>query len=55
MDVYPGTTRGNPKMHPDQVFKLREDFWLDRIVLMGERGMLPQAQTEYLKKYSAVS
>ena len=50
VDVYPGNT-ADPKTVPDQVEKLREQFGLKRVVLVGDRGMLTQTQIETLKKY----
>jgi len=50
IDVYPGNT-ADPKTVPDQVDKLRERFGLERVVLVGDRGMLTQTQIETLKKY----
>jgi len=50
VDVYPGNT-ADPKTVPDQVNKLREQFGLGRVVLVGDRGMLTQTQIETLKKY----
>ena len=50
VQVYPGNT-GDSKTIPDQVMKLREDFGLNRIVLVGDRGMLTQTQIEYLQQY----
>ena len=41
VEVYPGNT-GDPSTVPDQVEKLRERFGLDRVVLVGDRGMLTQ-------------
>jgi len=50
IQVYPGN-QGDPTTVPDQVEKLREDFDLERIVLVGDRGMLTQTQIETLKAY----
>jgi len=47
VDVYPGNT-GDPTTVPDQVTKLRERFGLSRVILVGDRGMLTQAQIEAL-------
>ena len=43
VDVYPGNT-GDPTTVPDQVEKLRERFGLQRVTLVGDRGMLTDAQ-----------
>ncbi len=50
VDVYPGNT-GDPKTVPDQVQKLRGLFGLDRVVLVGDRGMLTQARIDDLRQY----
>jgi hypothetical protein len=42
--VYPGNT-GDPKTVPDQVEMLTQRFGLSRVVLVGDRGMLTQTQT----------
>ncbi|MBD3266275.1 transposase [bacterium] len=52
VDVYPGNT-GDPTTVPDQVEKLRERFGLDRVVLVGDRGMLTQTQISALHEYPA--
>jgi transposase len=53
LDVYPGNT-ADPTTVPDQVDKLRERFGLDRVVLVGDRGMLTQTQIDTLKDYPAL-
>ncbi len=50
VDVYPGDV-GDPTTVPDQVDKLRKDFGLERIVLIGDRGMLTEVQIKNLKAY----
>lgn len=50
VQVYPGNT-GDPSTVPDQVEKLRRRFGLQRIVLVGDRGMLTQTQIEKLKDH----
>ena len=50
VQVYPGNT-GDPSTVTDQVNKLRERFGISRMVLVGDRGMLTQAQIEKLKAY----
>jgi len=50
VDVYPGGT-GDSKTLADQVLKLRQRFGLNRIVLVGDRGMITQTQIEYLEKF----
>jgi transposase len=49
LDVYPGNT-GDPTTVPDQVEKLRGRFGLERVVLVGDRGMLTQAQIDKLRE-----
>jgi transposase len=50
VDVYPGNT-GDPTTVSDQVEKLRRRFGLSRIVLVGDRGMLTQAQISKLRQH----
>jgi hypothetical protein len=50
VEVYPGNT-GDPTTVPDQVQKLRQQFALQRVVLVGDRGMLTQTQINRLKEY----
>jgi hypothetical protein len=50
IDVYAGNT-ADPSTVPDQVEKLRERFGLDRVVLVGDRGMLTQTQIDALREY----
>lgn len=47
VSVYPGNT-GDPTTIPDQVKKLKEHFGLDRLVLVGDRGMVTQTQIDTL-------
>jgi hypothetical protein len=49
LEVYPGNT-GDPTTVPDQVEKLRGRFSLERVVLVGDRGMLTQAQINTLRE-----
>jgi len=46
--VYPGKT-GDPTTVADQLEKLREQFQLAHVVLVGDRGMLTQPQINKLK------
>lgn len=48
--VYPGNT-ADPRTVPDQVDKLRGRFGLQRVALVGDRGMLTQARIDALKSY----
>ena len=50
VDVYPGDT-ADTKTVADQVVRLTEAFGLQRIVLVGDRGMLTQTQIGYLQQY----
>ena len=50
VDVYPGNT-GDPTTVPDQVDKLRGRFGLQRVALVGDRGMLTQTQIDRLKTH----
>jgi transposase len=50
LDVYPGNT-GDPSTVPDQVEKLRERFGLERVVLVGDRGLLTETQLATLRQY----
>jgi transposase len=50
IDVYAGNT-GDPTTVPDQVDKLRQRFGLDRVVLVGDRGMLTEPQIAALKQH----
>jgi transposase len=50
VNVYPGNT-GDPTTVPDQIVKLRDKFTLQRIILVGDRGMLTQTQIDTLRQY----
>lgn len=50
VDVYPGNT-GDPTTLADQVDKLRQRFGLERVVLVGDRGLLTRTQLGILKQY----
>jgi hypothetical protein len=47
--VYPGNT-GDPTTIPDQVKKLKSRFGLERLVLVGDRGMLTQTHIEKVRQ-----
>ena len=49
-EVYEGNT-GDPTTVPDQVEKLRKRFGLQRVVLIGDRGMLTETQIGKLKQH----
>jgi transposase len=48
VSVYAGNT-GDPTTVADQINKLREKFELERVVMVGDRGMLTQPQIDKLK------
>src|SRR5213079_2434444 len=50
VQVYPGNT-ADPTTVPGQVDKLRGRFWLTRVVLAGDRGLLTDTQIDTLRKY----
>jgi transposase len=50
VSVYAGNT-GDPTTVADQIEKLREQFRLQRVVLVGDRGMLTQPQIDKLKQH----
>ena len=49
VDVYPGNT-GDPSTVPDQIEKLKTRFHLERVVAVGDRGMLTQTQINMLRE-----
>ncbi len=53
VSVYAGNT-ADPKTVPDQVDKLRQRFGLQRVVLVGDRGMLTEARIEELKQHTGL-
>ena len=53
VDVYPGNT-GDPTTVPDQVTHLQAEFGLARVVLVGDRGMLTEAQLRTLQAHPGV-
>jgi hypothetical protein len=50
VSVYAGNT-GDPTTVAEQVEKLREEFGLRRVVMVGDRGMLTQPQIDKLKRH----
>jgi transposase len=50
VQVYPGNT-ADPATLIDQVVKLREQFGLQRVVIVGDRGMVTKAKIEQLRQY----
>ena len=50
VEVYAGNT-GDPTTVSDQVEKLRQRFGLQRVVLVGDRGMLTQPQINKLRQH----
>ena len=53
VQVYPGNT-ADPTTLLDQVDKLRQQFHLSRVVLVGDRGMLTQPKIEKLQEHSGL-
>jgi len=53
VSVYPGNT-GDPTTVADQTETLRQQFGLSRIVIVGDRGMLTQAQIVKLKEQNSL-
>ena len=53
VEIYPGNT-GDPTTIADQVNKLREQFGLMRVVLVGDRGILTQPQIDKLKEHAGL-
>jgi transposase len=49
-DVYAGNT-ADPATVPDQVEKLRGQFGLERLVLVGDRGMLTSVQIDKMREH----
>ena len=50
LQAYPGNT-ADPSTVPDQVETLRQRFGLQRLVLVGDRGMLTDTQVEHLRQF----
>jgi len=50
IEVYPGNT-GDPTTVADQVNKVKHRFGLQRVILVGDRGLLTQTQIESLKPH----
>ena len=48
--AYPGST-ADPNTVADQVVRLREHFGLQRVVLVGDRGLLTQVQIGHLNRH----
>jgi hypothetical protein len=53
VQVYPGRT-GDPTTVGDQVDKLRGSFGLEKVVLVGDRGMLTETQLDKLRQYEGI-
>ena len=53
VSVYAGNT-GDPTTVADQIEKLQEKFGLERVVLVGDRGMLTQPQIDKLKQHAGM-
>ena len=50
VQAYPGNT-ADPNTVADQVVKLQERFGLERVALVGDRGLLTQVRIEHLKRH----
>ena len=50
VDVWPGNT-GDPATVPAQVVRLQQRFGIERVVLVGDRGLLTQAQIGTLRSH----
>lgn len=50
VEAYPGNTQDQTTV-TDQVTKLQSRFGLERVVLVGDRGMLTEAQIDNLKRH----
>jgi len=53
VEVYPGNT-GDPTTVPDQVENLKKRFGLERVVLVGDRGMITATQIDKLKNHPGI-
>jgi len=53
VSVYGGNV-GDPSTVPDQVERVRNEFGLERIVLVGDRGMLTQTRIRMLAEYPGI-
>ena len=53
VEAYAGNT-GDPTTVGDQVEKVRGRFGLERVVLVGDRGLLTETQINHLKRYPGV-
>jgi transposase len=53
VEVYPGNA-ADPTTVPEQVLKLKEQFNLQQVVLVGDRGMLTQTQIEVLQTHPGI-
>jgi len=54
ISVYEGNT-GDAKTLPDQVKRLRDDFGLERLVLVGDRGMISHKAIEDLRSLEGLA
>lgn len=53
VDVYPGNT-SDPTTVPDQVAHLQTEFGVARVVLVGDRGLLTEAQLRNLRAHPGI-
>lgn len=54
VSVFPGNT-GDPKTLLPQVQKVRDDFGINDIVLVGDRGMITQKQIDAIKEIGGIN
>jgi len=50
IDIYPGDT-ADPETVPDQLERLRVQFQLERLVLVGDRGLLPETRLKQVREH----
>lgn len=53
IQAYPGNTNDSQTI-PDQITKIRGQFGLNHVTIVGDRGMLTGVQIEQLKKYPGI-
>lgn len=53
VEVYPGKTKDSITV-PDQADKLRNRFGLEKIIMVGDRGMFTQTQIDNVKQYPGI-
>lgn len=53
VSIYPGNTSDSITI-PDQADMLRREFGLERVVMVGDRGMLTQTQIDHIRQYPGI-